>query len=661
MSTHIRQGIPARDSFQSISERYEQEEAPGYKDVPQGRDSTGRFLPKTKAVKHTIEVNGYTSDKKDGSSFHWRDASKILQDVQHLNTKASWTQDTAHFDFSHRTRPLMVLPIADWHFGSLGSDYRLIEQFTDTILNTPDLYIGIVGDMLQMSIKMRGILEISDNAISPKLQMRFLESWMSDIESKVLWSTWDNHCFLPGTEALTQRGWIDFQFLEDKDKIAQFDRAGNITFASPQKIWKDDYSGDMYDFEVYNHRQVVTANHHVVRKGLLWKTPADQIDALCSNELFLEGMSEDQIGVDYEDDLIRLIMWTCMDGTVLLNHKMKKNYRVQFKLSRPEKIEALCSLLDRMGVPYTYKPATLSSSNKMQPYYIRIYSTWAKKIAALTGLGPEKKIPFDFSRVNLRQLEIILETLEITDATTCSNSIEWTTISKPNVDIIQQACVLNGYRSHYRPLLNAVGGFPSHALSYYVSIKRKNIDRPTPATIKTFSYEGKVYCVTMPLGTIVTRYEGKVAFTGNSQIREEDATGFSNYANIFSRKVTHFNGIGHMEIEVGGETYRIATSHKFRGGRTETNCLNGLSKYLRLTAPYMEMAIGGDTHVCGYAQYPEGGEIKTVLNTGTLQTNSGYAKRYCTLTTLPEFPCFLLRHDRHRIVPFPSLEDMLNY
>lgn len=281
----------------------------------------------------------FTWDKKDGSSFHWRDASALVQTMQSVYHTASWKQDRASIDFSNRTTSLKIIPISDWHFGSFGTDYSLVEKFTDLILSTPDLYVCIIGDFQQMAIKMRGVLEMMDNALTPAMQNRFLESWFAEISHKVLFATYDNH------------------------------------------------------------------------------------------------------------------------------------------------------------------------------------------------------------------------------------SVE----------------------------------------------------------------------------------------------RQENAVGFSTYADIFSRKVVYFNGIGHVDIEVGSETYRIATAHKFKGGRTQTNCMNGLMAYLRLTAPYMEMAIGGDTHVFGYAQYPEGGEIKTVLNCGTLQTNSGYAKRFCTLTTLPEFPCFMLRHDRHRIVPFPSLEDMLAY
>ena len=99
----------------------------------------------------------FLSDKKEGTSFHWRDASHLVKHIQSVNISASWTQDRACFDFSARTSPLLVMPIADWHFGSLGSDYGLIESFTDMILSTPDLYLGIVGDMQQMAIKMRGV------------------------------------------------------------------------------------------------------------------------------------------------------------------------------------------------------------------------------------------------------------------------------------------------------------------------------------------------------------------------------------------------------------------------------------------------------------------------------------------------------------------------
>lgn len=281
--------------------------------------------------------NEFVSDKKDGSDFHWRDAARLVTEMQAVSGKASWSQDTAVIDFSHRTTPVLVAPIGDWQIGSYGTDYHLLEEFTDLLLSRDDLFIALVGDICQFAIKMRGVLEVMDNALTPKMQMRFLESWFHEIAPRVLWYTWSNH----ETE------------------------------------------------------------------------------------------------------------------------------------------------------------------------------------------------------------------------------------------------------------------------------------------------------------------------------RFENAVGFDAPAELVNRRVVYFNHIGHVDLLVGGETYKIATSHFFKGKATETNPFNGLMKYLRLTAPGREIAVAGDTHRPGQAQYVEGGAVKTVVNCGSIQTMSGYAKRYFTLDTVPAYPCFALHPDRHAISPFWSIPQML--
>jgi hypothetical protein len=270
------------------------------------------------------------------NEFCWRDANRVIQDVQSLAKSASQSQDTARIDFSHLTEPMLVIPISDWHFGSYGSDYKTIEEDTDLILQTPGLYTCIIGDMLQMAIKMRNVLEMMDNALTPKLQIRYLESWLKEIEHKVLFSTWDNHAVM----------------------------------------------------------------------------------------------------------------------------------------------------------------------------------------------------------------------------------------------------------------------------------------------------------------------------------REEAVTGISHYAEIFSRRVIWFNGIGEPDILVGGETYRLVVSHRFRGNSI-LNPVHAQMRYLRMEGNDRELAIQGDTHVPGYMQYVEGGHVRTVINCGSHQTNSGFAKRHFSVKTWQVFPCFALHHDEHKIVPFWSVKDML--
>lgn len=277
----------------------------------------------------------FESDKKE-DTFHWRKACGVVQQMQALSKEASTSQDEATIKFSGLEKPIVVWPISDWHFGSYGSDYGAIEEMTDYIVNTDNLYIAVVGDMLQMAIKMRGVLEMMDNALPPKLQMKFLDTWINDVAHKILFASFDNH----------------------------------------------------------------------------------------------------------------------------------------------------------------------------------------------------------------------------------------------------------------------------------------------------------------------------------SVIREENATGFSEYANKFGKKCIYHNGIGHTDIVANEQVYKVAVSHRFRGS-SFINPVHGLCRYLRMEAPDREIAIQGDTHVPAFMQYPEGGSLRTVINCGTLQTNSGYGKRFFSLKTWTDFPALVLFHDRHKVLPFWKVEDAL--
>jgi len=132
------------------------------------------------------------TDKKEGEKVNWREYAKIIKDHQKLKGRVAKHQD--YLKYSIKTdEPICIMVLGDTQLGSFGTDYELFEALTDEIINTPNLYVIIVGDILQMAIKMRGVAEVLDNAISPGMQMDWLESWLSEIEHKVIASTWDNH------------------------------------------------------------------------------------------------------------------------------------------------------------------------------------------------------------------------------------------------------------------------------------------------------------------------------------------------------------------------------------------------------------------------------------------------------------------------------------
>ena len=137
----------------------------------------------------------FLSDKKVGE-FHWRDANTLITDLIRLKENASYSQDHANITI-RSDRPICVLALSDTHIGSWATDHDLFERITDEIISTPGLYVALLGDLEQMAIKAsQGVLAVSDNLLPPELQHRYIESWLAEIEHRVLFSTWDNHAVM---------------------------------------------------------------------------------------------------------------------------------------------------------------------------------------------------------------------------------------------------------------------------------------------------------------------------------------------------------------------------------------------------------------------------------------------------------------------------------
>jgi len=145
-------------------------------------------------------VKGVSSTKKVGE-MNWREAIEYIQSGQKLFNNAKSSNSVGQVTIQTE-EPIYVIALGDAHFGSWGTDYEALKQITDEILNTPNLYVILLGDLLQMSIKLRGILEVSDNALPPKFQMMLLDSWLNEIKHKVICSTWDNHSVMREEDAV---------------------------------------------------------------------------------------------------------------------------------------------------------------------------------------------------------------------------------------------------------------------------------------------------------------------------------------------------------------------------------------------------------------------------------------------------------------------------
>jgi len=142
-------------------------------------------------------------------------------------------------------------------------------------------------------------------------------------------------------------------------------------------------------------------------------------------------------------DELRLMTWLIMDGTLVV--RSENNMRLQFKLSKQRKIKSLTKLLDKMQYKYTKTKATMSKFNKLQPYVIRIYGDFARRIGKEL-LDYKKQFPEWVLDISKKQLKAILSIIAITDASKQNLRYVWSTTCKQDFNLILTLCSMYGIK-----------------------------------------------------------------------------------------------------------------------------------------------------------------------------------------------------------------------
>jgi hypothetical protein len=138
--------------------------------------------------------------------------------------------------------------------------------------------------------------------------------------------------------------------------------------------------------------------------------------------------------------------------------------------------------------------------------------------------------------------------------------------------------------------------------------------------------------------------------------RGEAQAGLSMLKYIFAPSCVFMDGIGHADIHVGQQVYKMAVSHKFRG-YSYLNATHAGARYMRMQGIDREIAVQGDIHTPAFSVYWDGPVKRLSLVAGTLNVDSVYANRYFSIFTQASFPCVELDHASHSFTPFASVGD----
>ena len=192
-------------------------------------------------------VSHIQSDKKRGE-LDWREWNDHALRTQALYARAAQSQKFAKIKLGDGKRPVCILPWSDLHWGSRGTDYRIFRTMTEEILETPDLYVALVGDLVEFAIKLRSVAEVCAQIFGPDKQVQFLEDWIAELKPKLILATWGNH----EVEREEKQAGVSTVKRLLAEHTIMFDGIGHADIQVGQQIYKTAWSHKFRGFSYLN-------------------------------------------------------------------------------------------------------------------------------------------------------------------------------------------------------------------------------------------------------------------------------------------------------------------------------------------------------------------------------------------------------------------------
>lgn len=352
-------------------------------------------------------------------------------------------------------------------------------------------------------------------------------------------------CYDDKTEVLTSNGWKLFKDVDiNSDKIYTMDEYKNPSFDKASEYHEYDYEGDLISFKNKSTDLLVTPNHRMVldskKTDKIFIKRADEIESnlqvsipmsLPYNSLVVEELhftipslkiknkSYPEVKINYNDWVKFMGIYLsegCCDKAGNKNNHGNERYRItinQSKEAKPAIYNEIYKLLEKLPYKFYAFDNGFEINNKPLCLYLRQF-----------GDHSDKFVPEDIKYLPKQYLDSFWEWLVKGDGNITSTGTEmyWTTSKQLNDDI-QMIMTLMGYRSRSEIVEKKDATISGRLISKenmkdcYRSIKYIRTNNTVKKRqISRKLYSGKVYCLSVPNGTLFVRRNGKVAWSGNS-------------------------------------------------------------------------------------------------------------------------------------------------
>lgn len=335
---------------------------------------------------------------------------------------------------------------------------------------------------------------------------------------------WNGYCVDEQTEALTQRGWLRYDEINESDIILSYDD-GKLKWSKIKSIFRDEYDGKMFRLKHTYIDALVTPGHSFITKDGLQK-----VEYLRQRDrLILMGSAVENTIEQYSDAFIELIGWVVTEGCY--NHDPMRNYcRVSIFQNEGPYADRIKECLRTLGAKF--------GEGRRKTNMLSFILT--KDICEQILVVAPTKIPtmsFILS-LSTRQREILINTMLDGDGwrTTRSGGKErgYCQKDKKHMDNFLALLAMSGYRASINRRDIVSFGKPTHIYIASIYSSRRNMalfssidlaggergrkgkwkeDVPNkPMT----DYKGMVWCPETEYGSFMARRNSHMYLTGNT-------------------------------------------------------------------------------------------------------------------------------------------------
>lgn len=332
-------------------------------------------------------------------------------------------------------------------------------------------------------------------------------------------------CHIEGTEILTPTGWVDFRKINVGDDVIQYHTdTKTISISKVNNVVCDDFEGDMYKFTKKKLEAVVTPNHRIVyftKKGVLSEKFAKDINIRSDHKIPEAAKLLNPNGIKALTWIDRLRIAIQADGSSRYYEKngekvrrgLSKNthtYDISFKKDR--KKERFLEILSNLDLEFRqYK----HSRDGYVKYEVDLDTNFDYKNFDWVELSDKS---WEWCEDFVQELSNWDGCL-LKDKKDCK--IKYSTTNKSCADIVQMVGIGAGYKCNINTYVD--NRKESYKDVYTVSFLSNRELVGTNTNRERVPYKGKVYCVNVDSGVIITRYKDTTFISGNSEIRHKDA------------------------------------------------------------------------------------------------------------------------------------------